>query len=317
MIHQTVTVFGTGTIGASWAALFAAHGCTVRLFDVKPDAISAGLRKASKMLESLCDESQISIALSRLIPAATAEEALRGVTFVQESVIEQYGIKRAAHQLIEQFAPPTATIASSSSGLLAHKMQEGLLHPGRFLVAHPFNPPHLIPLVELVPGPQTDKDCLQETYDFYTALERVPVILRKEIPGHLANRIAAAVWREAIDLVASGAASLEDVDKALYAGPGMRWAFMGQHLIYHLNGGEGGYPRFFEHFGPQLEGYLADMATWSKVPQPARQAVLSQMAASVEGKSIAEMEAWRDERLKALARLLWQNQEHAERSTPQ
>src|SRR5207253_1524509 len=163
----------------------------------------------------------------------------------------RYSVNREAHELIERFAPAEAIVASSASGLLARQMQEGLAHPERFLVAHPFNPPHLIPLVELVPGPQTSPAVLQAALGFYTSLGKTPIVLRKEVPGHIANRLAVAVWREAIDLVANGVASLEDVDKALYAGPGLRWSSMGQHMIYHVNGGPRGYAGFFEHFGPQ------------------------------------------------------------------
>ncbi|HYG76403.1 MAG TPA: 3-hydroxyacyl-CoA dehydrogenase NAD-binding domain-containing protein [Planctomycetota bacterium] len=314
MKTSTIAVFGTGTIGSSWAALFAAHGFTVRLFDTHADAIAAGMEKARTMLETMCEPDEVSEAAQRLKPAATASAALQGVSFVQESVLERYTIKQEAHELIERYAPQSAIVASSSSGLLANKMQLVFRHPERFLVAHPFNPPHLIPLVELVAGPRTSETCLRAAFDLYTSMKRVPVILKKEIPGHLANRIAAAVWREAIDLVASGAATLEDVDKALYAGPGMRWAFMGQHLIYHLNGGRGGYAQFFEHFGPALESYLADMATWTTVPDAARKEVLAQMAKAVEGKSIPQLEAWRDERLKALARLFYSEEPVLSRS---
>lgn len=306
MQHQRIAVFGTGTIGASWAALFAARGCCVRMYDAQASAAKAGMEKARNMLATLCDGAELAAARERLAAAASPEDALRGVTFIQESVLERYPVKREAHEAIECHAPEDAIIASSSSGLLAHRMQECLAHPERFLIAHPFNPPHLIPLVELVPGPKTAEARMQEVHGFYTALGKVPVILRKEIPGHLANRIAAAVWRETIALVASGAASLEDVDKALYAGPGLRWAFMGQHLTYHLNGGAGGYENFFKHFGPQLESYLQDLAAWTEIPASAREEVLRQMQASVRGKSIAELEAWRDERLKEVLRALYQ-----------
>lgn len=306
---QTIAVFGCGTIGASWAGLFAARGLNVRLYDVSAEALAAGQRKALTALEGLLfseeDADRLQEARGRIQVAKSAQELLEGADFVQESVLERYGIKREAHEVIERHAAPEAVIASSSSGLLAHRMQKGLAHPERFVVAHPFNPPHLIPLVELVPGPRTSEDVLMAAHGFYASLKKVPVIVRKEVPGHLANRLAAAVWREAIDLVANGVASLEDVDKALYAGPGLRWAFMGQHLIYHLNGGAGGYEKFFEHFGPQLESYMKDMANWTEVPESARREVLAQMRASVVGRDMAELEKWRDERLAKLVNVLY------------
>ena len=312
---QTIAVFGCGTIGASWAGLFAARGLNVRLYDVSAEALASGQRKAFTALDGLLaaeeDAERLQDARGRIRVAKSAQELLDGADFVQESVLERYGIKREAHEVIERHAAPEAVIASSSSGLLAHRMQEGLAHPERFVVAHPFNPPHLIPLVELVPGPRTSEDVLMAAHGFYASLKKVPVIVRKEVPGHLANRLAAAVWREAIDLVANGVASLEDVDKALYAGPGLRWAFMGQHLIYHLNGGQGGYEQFFEHFGPQLESYMKDMASWTEVPESARREVLAQMRASVAGRDMAELEKWRDERLAKLVHVLYAEEELA------
>jgi carnitine 3-dehydrogenase len=224
---------------------------------------------------------------------------------IQESIAERLDIKRDAHQLIEQHAPSTAIIASSTSGLLASEMQKALKHPERFLIAHPFNPPHLVPLVELVSGPQTSAETLKNTYDFYTRLGKIPVVLNKEVPGHLANRLAAAVWREAIHLVASGVASLEDVDKALYAGPGLRWAFMGQHMVYHLGGGAGGYPAFFKHLGPAAETWIRDLASWDRIPETAQKEVLSQIDGATHGRSVAELERWRDEKLASLVRALY------------
>ena len=317
---ETIAVVGSGTIGASWAALFASRGLNVRMYDVKANALEAGQRSALAALDRLFGnrgesgescEGLVS-ARRRVHTVPLPDEALDGADFVQESVLERYPIKREAHELIERFAPPDAIVASSSSGLLAHRMQEGLKHPERFIVAHPFNPPHLIPLVELVPGPQTSEDVLRATHEFYTSLGKVPVVLRKEIPGHIANRIAAAVWREAIDLVASGAASIEDVDKAIYAGPGLRWSSMGQHMIYHLNGGARGYEGFFEHFGPQIESWLADMAQWTTIPIEARCEVLRQMQASLNGRTQEELEVWRDDRLQRVLGVLYPQQEHIE-----
>ncbi len=308
---DTVAVIGCGTIGSSWAALFAAHGLNVRMYDVNAAALANGQRSAAVTLERLFasrgeqDEDVLADARSRIQALPSPAEVLDGVQFIQESVLERYPIKREAHELIERYAPPDAIIASSSSGLLANRMQEGLKHPERFIVAHPFNPPHLIPLVELVPGPQTSAAVLAGTHEFYTALGKVPVTLRKEVPGHIANRLAVAVWREAIDLVASGVASIEDVDKALYAGPGLRWASMGQHMIYHLNGGPRGYEGFFEHFGPQIESWLATMAQWTEIPADARTEVLRQMRESLQGRTQAELEVWRDERLQRVLHALY------------
>ena len=306
----TVAVVGCGTIGASWAALFAARGLSVRMYDVSAEALQAGHRKALIALDGLFQHKgetdvPLSAARKRLTTVAAPNDALKDVDFIQESVLERYPIKREAHELIERFAPADAIIGSSSSGLLANKMQEGLKYPERFVVAHPFNPPHLIPLVELVPGPQTSEGVLRRTHEFYTALGKIPIVLRKEVPGHIANRLAVAVWREAIDLVANGVASLEDVDKALYAGPGLRWSSMGQHMIYHVNGGPKGYEGFFNHFGPQIETWLQDMAQWTTIPAESRREVLRQMEESVRGRTLEELESVRDEKLQKVLHALY------------
>jgi 3-hydroxyacyl-CoA dehydrogenase len=192
-------------------------------------------------------------------------------------------------------------------------MQSKATHPERIVLGHPFNPPHLIPLVELVPGPRTSEAVLRTTHAFYTGLGKIPIVLRKEVPGHIANRLAVAVWREAIELVASGVASLEDVDKAIYAGPGLRWSSMGPHMIYHVNGGPRGYEGFFEHFGPQIESWLRDMAAWTEIPADARSEVLRQMKESVKGRTLEELEAVRDERLQSVLQALYPEEQPASR----
>ncbi|MGH7144609.1 MAG: 3-hydroxyacyl-CoA dehydrogenase NAD-binding domain-containing protein [Planctomycetota bacterium] len=304
-----VAVYGCGTIGASWATLFALNPAVageVRLFDITAEARAAGRAKIDAMLATVAGltSAQRTAAQARLKVCATSAEALAGVGFIQESVLERYPIKADTHADIERHAPVQALVASSSSGLLASKMQETWTHPERFLVGHPFNPPHLIPLVELVPGPRTSEAALAAAGAFYTALGKIPVVLRKEVPGHIANRLAAAVWREALDLVDHGVASLEDVDKALCAGPGLRWALMGQHLIYHLNGGAKGYAGFFDQFESQFAKWWEDMARWTAIPPGAKTAALAQIAAAADGKSVAELEARRDRQLQAILAVL-------------
>ncbi|GMV79946.1 MAG: 3-hydroxyacyl-CoA dehydrogenase [Planctomycetota bacterium] len=301
---RSVTVFGAGTIGASWAALFAARGLDVRLYDRSAEALASGCKKAIRILTSW-EDVYAPAAIERIHLCPNPDTALANAAFVHESVLEDYAVKREAHETIERFAPADALVASSTSGLLASRMQESWTHPERFLIAHPFNPVHLIPLVELVGGPRTAPECLRKAHEFYAALGKIPVTLNQEVPGHLANRLATAVWREAIDLVARGVASLEDVDKALYAGPGLRWAFMGQHLTYHLAGGPGGYRNFFEHLGPALEVYMADLARWDRVPEAAKHEVLKQMDAHLAGRGVEELERWRDAKLVELAKHLY------------
>jgi 3-hydroxyacyl-CoA dehydrogenase len=187
------------------------------------------------------------------------------------------------------------------------ELQKVMKHPRRSLIAHPFNPPHLVPLVELVPGSETDPEIIRKLYDFYRGLGKIPVVLKKEVPGHIANRLATALWREAIDLVASGVASVEDVDKALYAGPGIRWAFMGQHLIYHLGGGEGGYEHFIEHLGKGIELNWKSMATWTEIPAEAREAVVRGMNDFLGEREMPDLTRWRDEKLVKILKAVYED----------
>ncbi|MCZ7647041.1 MAG: 3-hydroxyacyl-CoA dehydrogenase NAD-binding domain-containing protein [Planctomycetota bacterium] len=311
---QSVTVFGCGTIGASWAGLFAARGLSVKLYDLRPEAARSALAKAREIRDWLGAKGLAPAGLAapdaELRACADPREALEDAEFIQESVLERYAIKREAHQAIDRYAPPDALLASSTSGLLASRMQEGLERPERFLIAHPFNPPHLIPLVELVAGPRTAPEAVERARAFYAELGKTPIVLKKEVPGHVANRLAVALWREAIHLVAEGVADLEDVDRAVCAGLGQRWTFMGPHLTYHLAGGAGGYPYFFEHLAGQLEVYMRDLAEWTEIPEQAKDEVLRQMQAALKGRDVERLNRDRDETLAGLQRALAQANPH-------
>jgi len=304
---QTVTLVGVGTVGLGWAAFFAAKGLVVRLYDARAAAVRDAPSAVRQRLEALCDAglmaaSEVEPALARLVPAATLEDACAGAGLVQESAAEDTAVKRALFASLDRLLEPEVIIASSSSGLLISELQAGLRHPERALIAHPFHPAHLMPLVELVGGRLTAPAVVERARAFYEGLGKTAVVLRREIPGHLANRLAAAVWREAIDLVASGAASVEDVDRALCDGPGLRWAFMGPHLTYHLGGGKGGYAHFIEHVGPTFAACWRDMATWTALPAGAAAALAEGVEAEVAGRSPEELAAWRDRRLAAVLR---------------
>jgi len=306
---QSVAVVGCGTIGASWALFFATKGLNARLYDESP----AALEKAQKFLaDSLAvlvgaghlTQANADAARARIEKFETLEGTLAGADFVQESASESYEVKRPLFKRIDTLCQPNVLLASSSSGLLMSEIQAGLVHPGRCLIAHPFNPPHLIPLVELVPGRQTRPESLEKARDFYLSLGKTPVVLRKETPGHIANRLAAALWREAINLAVEGVASVEDIDLAVSAGPGLRWALMGQHMIYHLGGGPGGMANFLDHLGPAVESWWQDLATWTEFPPEARQVLVDGLDQAVGERSFREITGWRDETLlKLLAAL--------------
>ena len=306
---QKIGILGTGTIGSGWAAFYASRGMEVKLFDMNPDNRDNGLKKTIQYLDDLLkfdlvDKKLVDVGRRKIQSVDCIDTLAENVDLVQESVFENYDIKKKVFAQVDKLTSPSTVIASSSSGLLMTEIQQVMNYPQRALIAHPFNPPHLIPLVELVPGKQTDPEVIKRMYDFYQEHGKIPVMLNKEVPGHIANRLAVALWREAIELVATGVASVEDVDKALYAGPGIRWALMGQHLIYHLGGGAGGYEYFIEHIGKEFEKYK--MASWDKIPEDAKEAIISGVKESLGGRSSSEIIQWRDEKLVKLLKTIYE-----------
>lgn len=306
---QEIGILGAGLIGASWASFFAAQGLNVRIYDVNEEVKQQALGVAENNLQrlvklELLSEEAKAVGLQNLQLVDSMQELLTDVEYVQESVIEDYEIKADVYRQFEQSAPETAILASSSSGLLMTRMQSVMQHPGRALIAHPFNPPHLIPLVELVPGEQTAPETVERVRDFFQQLGKYPVILNKEVPGHIANRLAAAIWRESLALLDEGVASVEDIDAALCQGPGLRWALMGQHLIYELGGGEGGYQKFFDTIGASFEAYWEDMQTWTRIPESAKAKAVAGTQKYLEQQGRAERAAWRDEKLARIQQIL-------------
>jgi 3-hydroxypropionate dehydrogenase (NADP+) len=206
---------------------------------------------------------------------------------------------------VEDRTTSKATIASSSSGFLVAEIQKHLKHPERFLVVHPFNPPHLIPLVEVVPGRSTSKETTNTAYDFMTEIGKVPIILKKEAPGYVANRLQAALWREAMDLLDKGVASAEDIDKSIYAGPGIRWAMMGPFLQSHLEHSKG-IRYHFKAYESSLSSCWKSMNAWTRVPPSAKKKVIKEVERmdTVRSNTVAEISMWRNENLMKLLRIL-------------
>ena len=275
-----IGIVGTGLIGAGWAAFYASKGFAVSLYDADASARQAGHERTLAYLAFLRDHGLLDAeghdrAVAGVAVTDDLSEAVEGAGLIQESVTERYDVKKDVFRQIDRAAEPEAIVASSSSGLLISELQTVMEHPERSLIAHPFNPPHLIPLVELVPGKQTDPTVLAEAKAFFESLGKVPVVLEQEVPGHIANRLQAAVWREAIDLVLKGVASVADVDKALAAGPGIRWALFGPHMIFHLGGGPGGIKHFIDHVGVSFDKLWTDMASWTSLPAETTDALVS------------------------------------------
>jgi 3-hydroxyacyl-CoA dehydrogenase len=231
----------------------------------------------------------------RLRFVATPEEAVAGAEFVQENGPEREDLKRELFARLDAAARPDAIIATSSSGLLMSRIQHVCTRPERCVVGHPFNPPHLVPLVEVVAGELTSPSSVERAFAFYRAIGKRPIRVRKEVPGHIANRLQAALWREAFYLVEQGAASVEDIDTAIAQGPGLRWALMGPIMLLHLSGGDAGLAHFWDHLAAPVQSWWATLGTPSITP-----AFEAAMNAGVEdeaaGRTVHELARERDRR---------------------
>jgi 3-hydroxyacyl-CoA dehydrogenase len=292
---RRVAVIGAGTIGASWTALFLARGLAVAASDPAPGAETflrgfvAAAWPGLARLSSLPGEP----AWSGLSFHVEPEAALAGAEFVQESAPEREEVKRALLARLDAALDPAIVIASSSSGLLMSRLQTDCRHPERCLIGHPFNPPHLVPLVEVVGGEKTGSAAIEQALAFYAAIGKQPIHIRREVPGHVANRLQAALWREALHLVAEGVASVADVDTAISAGPGLRWALMGPHLTFHLAGGIGGIDHFLDQFAGPMSSWWESLGNPALSPE-LRERLAEGIADEAAGRRIDELEARRD-----------------------
>ncbi len=267
-VHR-VGVIGAGTIGASWAAYFLARGMEVQAWDPAPDAqaaLRAFVAEAWPTLDGL-DVVADGASPDRLTFHASPAAAVDGVEFVQESAPEKLDVKRTLYAEIDTVLPGDVVMASSTSGLIMSKLQSGFTNAARFVVGHPFNPPHLIPLVEVVGGADTAASVVDWSIDFYNAHGKKAIRLNHEAPGHLVNRLQVALWREAMDAVLTGLASVEDVDAAIKYGPGLRLSVMGPFELCHLAGGPKGYSNFLDHFGDALQHWMDNMRRVELTPE--------------------------------------------------
>jgi len=297
---RKIACVGAGLIGHSWATLFAVKSMSVNLQDLREEILAEALTKIESNLDFLAEKGVIrseeaEAALRRIKTTTSLSEAVGDADYVQESVFESYEAKKKVFGEMEAEAPPEAILASSSSALLMSEIQEATAKPDRCLIAHPFNPPHLVPLVELVPGNKTSPETIKTTYEFMLKLGKVPVVLKKEVPGYIANRLSMRLYEEAVDLVDEGVATVEDVDRALSAGPGIRWAIMGPHLTYHLGGGPGGIEHWFETFG---KAFFSPSAA-KKVIEGVKEMEI------VKTKSMEELVRWRDKKLVELLKIIY------------
>lgn len=246
-----VAVIGTGVIGASWVIHFLSKGLEVTASDPGGDA--------EKKLRDYLATHAPQLSPDGLHFEKEAEKAVQGAQFVQENGPERPDLKKALFKQLDAATDPSVLLVSSSSGIAASLFQSEASHPERILLGHPFNPPHLIPLVEVCGGRATAEWAIQKTIGFYEATGKRPIRLHKEMKGHVANRLQAALWQEAFYLVQQGVASAEDIDLAISQGPGLRWALLGPFLNLHLSGGEGGIKHSLEHLGPPMQSWMQDL----------------------------------------------------------
>jgi len=301
---RRIAIIGTGVIGASWTALFLAKGLQVVATDVAPNA-EAALRKfvetawpALKRLGLSPGASQSNLKFTAALP-----EAVAGADLIQENGPERIDFKQKLYGQLDQLLPPAVIIASSSSGLTMSEIQKGAAsHPERCVIAHPFNPPHLIPLVEIVGGAKTSEETIRQAAEFYTSIGQRTVRLNKEMPGHVANRLQAALAREVYYLVAEGIVSAADVDTALSWGPGLRWGIMGNMMLNHLGGGRGGIEHFFQQFAGPTTAWWKTLGSPVLTPEVQKK-LIDSVHAEIGSRTIAELEAERDEVLLGLIEL--------------
>ncbi len=309
MSIKNVACVGLGTIGHSWATLFAIKGYNVAAYEVSPELLKSAMERVKFSAEFLAEKGLITKgeaedALNRIKVSANMTECVKGADYVQESVFESYEVKRKVFSEIDGINE-TAIIASSTSGLLMTEIQKATKKPERCIVAHPWNPPLLLKLVELVPGEKTSEQTIQTTYNLMENLEKIPVVVRKEVPGFIGNRLQAALWREALSLVGNGVASVEDVDKAIWAGPGARWAIMGPFLTFHLGGGPGGLKYLIEHIQQTISDWYKSMDDWKFIPYHAAKKAIEEVEKLpiVKEKTFQEIVKWRDDKLAKILKL--------------
>jgi len=301
-IHR-IAIVGTGVIGASWAAQYLARGFDVVATDPAPNA-EANLRK-------YVDEAWEQLTVIGLSPGAARDrlsftssmkDALSNADLVQENGPERPDFKIKLFADMDEATPADSLIASSSSGITPSVMQSQCKHPERVLIGHPFNPPHIIPLVEVVGGTKTSPDAIQQALAFYAAIGKKPIYLRKELPGHVGNRLQAALYREVMYLIQQGVLSVADADDAVSYGPGLRWGVMGPSLQWHLGGGPGGIQHFMEHLMDPLAGMIKVLGTPDITPE-LKQTIVKGVLGEAGNRSVDQLAQEENKLLVGLIRL--------------
>jgi 3-hydroxyacyl-CoA dehydrogenase len=301
---RRIAIVGTGVIGASWAAEFLARGFDVIATDPAPNA-EANLRK-------YIDEAWPALTAMGLSAKASRERlsftldmktALSQADLVQENGPERPDFKIKLFADMDAATPVDSIIASSSSGIKMSVTQSACVHPERCVTGHPFNPPHMIPLVEVVGGEKTSPETIRRAIEFYASIGKKPIHLHKEVVGHVANRLQAAIYREVVNLVHLGVLDVTDADTAVCWGPGLRWGVMGPNLLFHLGGGQGGIQHFMDHLSGPLASWWKDLGSFTDWPDGLKETIAAGTLKEVDGRTVDQLAATRDEVLLGLLQL--------------
>lgn len=292
---RNVAIVGTGVIGASWAALYLARGLNVVATDPAPNAESN--------LRRYIDDAWKDLNVIGLSPGASRDrlsftldmkKAVADADFIQENGPERQDFKIKLFADMDAATSPDSIIASSSSGLTMSVMQSSCKHPERCVIGHPFNPPHVVPLVEVVAGAKTSPETVQRALEFYASVGKKPIHVRKEVVGHVANRLQAALYREIVYLIEQGVLDVADSDAAVCWGPGLRWGVMGPNLLFHLAGGQGGIQHFMEHLSGPVATWWKDLGAITEFSPQVKQTIVDGVLKEAGERSIGELERERD-----------------------
>jgi 3-hydroxyacyl-CoA dehydrogenase len=301
---RRIAIVGTGVIGASWAAEYLARGFDVIATDPAPDA-ELNLRK-------YIDEAWPALTAMGLSPKASRDRlsftrdmkaALSNADLVQENGPERPDFKIKLFAEMDAATPVDSIIASSSSGITMSVTQSACIHPERCVIGHPFNPPHMIPLVEVVGGEKTSPETVRRALEFYGSIGKKPIHLRKEVVGHVANRLQAAIYREVVNLIHLGVVDAADADTAVCWGPGLRWGVMGPNMLFHLGGGQGGIQHFMDHLSGPVATWWKDLGSFTDWPEGLRETVAKGTLEEVDRRTVDQLAATRDEVLLGLLQL--------------
>ena len=300
---KKIAVIGTGVIGSGWIVRFLAHNKKVIAYDkdirLKKKIIKE-IKRTWPYVRKLFNKKKLKLKNFKYV--TSIQEALKEADFVQECAPENYKLKTKLMEIIGKYSKTNVIISSSSSGLLPSRIYSKCKNPSRTIIAHPFNPVYMLPGVEIVPGKRTKKNFLKKAYKFYKSISMNPIMIKKELPGYLSDRLQEALWREALHIVNEGYASTKELDRAIEDGPGMRWSLMGTFLTFHLAGGNAGMKHMLEQFGPALK------LPWTKLKAPKLSNKLSNRVIAgtkkqAREKSVAEISKIRDEYLLNLQKM--------------